>query len=69
MENIDTMASKFRAKMEQLDNEAIIAAIDMTWDEPYGAYFREWGFDILEVERGMSEDEADELYAQMWHRH
>lgn len=59
-----TTAQKFQEKMNKLSNDQIISLINMTWNEPTGGMFREYGFDILTDRLG--EDEADAIYANLW---
>lgn len=59
-----TTAQKFQAKMNKLSNEQLVSLIDMTWNEPTGMMFREYGFEILEERLG--EDEADAIYSKLF---
>ena len=54
----------FRRLMETMDDEGIVEAMRRTWNEPEGAIFREFGFQVIEERHGA--EWADDLYDNMW---
>lgn len=65
MKTYEQKMEAFKAKMNTLSTDGVIAAMRSAWNKPEGIIFREAGFDIIDERLG--EDASDKIYDNLWY--